>query len=447
MILKSVLAVITCFAFSLTKTSEDPVCKKGDREWEMLTKGAPVPASSHLLIDKTGRIVRRDILEKQQLWAYRYLPKWKAYEEVAQSNDNHILTTQRTPRPFTDSSQSQESETTGISADESNQLEIILKLFHWHLAADELQEPKLPERMITLSNKIVDHLNDSRLLPNVFVFTGAHALTAFRGSLLNHSYAESLCRKLWQHQFGKQPEPEQCKLPVQQSLPNKKLIHSNISRSNNILVISMVPISRFNLKFFGQYCTLSGTWQGMYAAFQIFDIEIDQSIVPIMVFSSLDEAVVELVPDRSYWEGCSSGIKEEADRAIKRTEPLVIVSHINTPGFTYSDFAQIWSARIRPAGDNSKEVNLNNPAAKGFFKRYIYTDTKARRFSAVLSYRKTLQEKPMPQPTRAHMAPDSIYLEFPGTKQNFLKWKGGYSPFYPSYTEIRLEKKHLTCEY
>lgn len=80
MLLKPIQAFIILFVLLSAFAFGNEICDSNDREWSILTDSSP-PSSSHWLIHN-GHIIRKDILEKRQEHAFRYMPAWKAYEAI-----------------------------------------------------------------------------------------------------------------------------------------------------------------------------------------------------------------------------------------------------------------------------------------------------------------------------------------------------------------------------
>ena len=455
----AVLFIILFFTFVFG----NEICDKTDETWNILTSSGSAPSSGHLLLHNNF-IIRKDLLEKQQQPAFQYVPAWKAYEHSVFSGpaptvppsaesvvycrdyDETSVYTSQTEDSETFSPDIPASVNNGASTWEPLSLTerkeyISLNLFHWHLSAD-FTSPGLAERLSTLLSNIRQHLEAEKLMPDIFVFTGTGTVTFNGAENVPFSYAEVLCRILWEYRFNNEPGIGECKMMKPDSDMPVMRKH-NIFWNQNILIISMLPAKYFPAKIFSGYdsCTLDPQGKNPYTSFLFLDIQYTNYFIPLMVFSSLDDSVKDWLVPPVVWEVCVNDLKEVADLLLTKKEAMVIISHINSPYFTYQDFAKLWSAKVRKTEGKIKELNLKNPAAKSFFHHYHPTDPKARRFSAVLSYR--LHMSKMKQPARAHMAPDSIYLEFPGTRQKYLKWPG-YSPFYPSYTEVRLDRAYLS---
>ena len=461
--LKTVQAVIALFVLPFTFAFGDEVCDQTDKEWSILTNSVPAPSSSHWLVHD-GIIIRKDILEKQQLPAFRYISAWKAFEEtiisryltipvvspkpvipsgineipsanISEPDDRDTCSSENKPL-IDDLSSSWE----GISLPQKKEF-VPMNIFHWHLSADE-NNPDLPKRMDALLANIVKHLTKEKLMPDIFSFTGTNSITGKEAIDQLSKYSEKLCKILLEYRLNREPDTEECQM-IKLDLKTPYLGKHNIFWTEHMLVISMLPAKPFLLRNYEDYesCSLDDENQQPYASYLFLDAQYDNYIVPLMFFSSLDNSIEDMMVDSETWISCSNDLKRAADSALDRSEALVIISHINAPYFSYRDFARQWSAIARNTDGKIKELSLKNPLATSFFQRYSGIGTKARRFSAVLSYRHAMAD--MEQPARAHMTPDDVYLDFPGTRQKFLKWQG-YSPFHPSYTKIRLNKAHLS---
>lgn len=458
MLLKSVLAVVFLLVLPFTFAFENPICDQTDRVFSFLTDSRVIPASSHWLV-YNGRIIRKDILEKQLLPAFRYIPAWKAYEEVQALGFETITavplseidTSYRVnSSPLADYSQFNDSDNHqaeyislanspysvwgGLSVVKNKEY-VPLKLFHWHLSAD-INSRESTERMNTLQADIVRHLGMTNLMPDIFAFTGTNTITG-KESPLFPEFSEKLCRTLWKYRFNREPGTIECQM-IKPDLRNAMGRH-NIYWTEHILIISMLPAQPFSFIQF-ENCALDVEVLYPYASYLFLDVKYDNYIIPMMFFSSLDESVREMLAPLDTWQSCCSTLKRSVDSALEKTETMVMVSHINVPYFTVQDFAEQWAAKARRTEGATKELSLKNPLTQSFFRHYQGIDPKARHFSAVLSYRLSMAD--LEQPARAHTVPDDIYLEPPGTRQRFLKWQN-YSQFYPSYTEIELDKAHL----
>ena len=460
--LKPVQAITCLFVLSVSSAFGNEICDPDDLEWNILTNSGPIPASSHLLIDN-GQIIRRDLLEKQQLPAYKYLPAWQAYKDIHLYES--VLTTNTPFEPVvlsgTDNTPSANNHSlpdeNGASAEEtlsasdrppyrelhlpSSQNQYIpLKLFHWHLSADTGNQDSA-DRLRALLADIEKHLTAASLTPDIFAFTGTHTITG-KGKERQQEYVETLCRTLWKHHYQKEPDASACRM-IKTDPKQHLLKKHNIFWTEHMLIISMLPSKPFALSNFTAHESCSLDYKGLhpYASFLFLDVQYGPYVFPFLFFSSLDESIKDLMVPTISWQDCCYDLKTAIDLSLGKTEAMAIISHVNTPSFTYQDFAEQWSAILRKTEGKTKELSLKNPLAEPFFQRVQDFVPTARRFSAVLSYRRSLGD--MKQPPRAHMAPDIIYLEFPGTRQKFLKWQG-YSPFYPSYTEIQLDKNHIS---
>lgn len=461
--MKSVLTVVLLLVLSFSFAFGDEICDEADQIWSVLTDSKPVPSSSYWLLHN-GLIVRKDVLEEQQQLAYGYLLDWKAYEEIAIS-ESGIMTLHspesvslgKTDAPLSVNisqlaqNESEHEETTSTVNDHPPSWEelslpqkpekeyVSLKVFHWHLSADTHSEDSV-KRMNLLLNNIKRHLTAEKLAPDIFAFTGTHIITGKETQDLLPEYAENLCKVLWKYRFNKKPGTEECQMK-RPDLEKKAMGKHNIFWTEHMLVISMLPAKPLTLPRYGDYenCVMYVDEEYPISSYLFLDVQYGDNIIPTMFFSTLDESVMDMVIIPDNWQYCSTDLKQDTDITLAPSETMVIVSHINTPYFTYRDFATHWSAWVRNTEGNTKE--LPPKLARLFFRHYRRTDDKARRFSAVLSYRRARMN--MVQPTRAHMAPDDMYLEPPGTLQKYFKWQG-YSFFKPSYTEIQLDKDHLS---
>ena len=421
MILKPVQTITAQLVLLFSFSFGDEICDEPDLQWSIITGSRPIPSSGHWLVHN-GRIVRKDVLEKQQLPAFRYIPHWKAFEEQALHDAPQRTTSPPEPE---------------WKAPPLQKEYVSLKIFHWHLEADTYSQNSA-ERMNLLLGNIERHLHSAKLQPDIFAFTGTSIITGKDTQELLPDYPEKLCKILWKYRFSKEPNTKKCRMK-RPDLKEHAMGRHNIFWTENMLIISMLPTKPFALPNYASYenCVLYTENSPSMSSYLYLDVQLDDYITPIMFFSSLDDSVLELgvIPDD--WNYCWSVLKRDTDLMLTRNETMVIVSHLNAPYITYRDFARYWSAWVRKTEGGSQE--LNPKLAKPFFDHYRRKDNKDRRFSAILSYRRARED--MPQPA-AHKTPDDIYLEPPGTRQKYLKWQG-YSYFKPSYTEIKLDKARL----
>ena len=435
---------------------------EADRIWFEITNAGP-PDPDQYWVLHNDRIEKKAATLKREELKFRYAELWRVYEEVAQASITKADLPALTPSSTTESPHNLSAESTdsasvdfpvtnlNVNIDPNNfattdvqhhgeTTHITLRLFHWHLSGDDLSEPGLGTRLNKMSDNLVKLLQKSGLKPDVFIFTGTNAITGFRrGYMVDKKYMKKLCTKLWKYIHKRSPSSFDCnQVPVY--LSDGSTQESNIQWASNLLVISPHPIRMLKTTdTVLQECAINMTYR--FAYFRLLQVTVGRKKANLLVFSSRESIFNEELVKTSYWGNCVSHLKESLNSKFGQKSPIIVVSHINAPYFTFQDFAKHLNANIRPLFDKTDELTLTNQLGQMFIEAFPTVQKMAPRYSAVMSYRPVMDQL-FKLSLKAHMAPPYFYQSFQGTPQRFLNWDG-YAPLHPSYTELTIETTDL----
>lgn len=188
-----------------------------------------------------------------------------------------------------------------------------------------------------------------------------------------------------------------------------------------------------------QECGINAIYR--FAYYRLLQIAIGRKKANLLVFSSRESITHKVLVTPEVWESCVSQLKEGLNRQIEQKSPVIVVSHINAPFFTFQDVSRHLNARVRPLFDDTVELIPTTLLGQVFTSQLPLEQRTASRYSAVISYRPAMDYL-FELPLKAHMTPPYFYLSFRGKQLWFLDWDG-YAPLHPSYTELIIETDHL----
>ena len=463
--LRVVVPAIIILMMPFVALSGQDMSTDADKAWFHITNARLPNPDQHWIVHKDW-IEKKSVTLKRRELKLKYGELWHAYKELtlpsiskpslsalikptppAISERTYNLSTTSTdssqvdfPTPELNTNIHPDSFSTTEIQHPGNTSHITLKVFHWHLSSDDLNEEGLGKRLDKLSAKLVSQLRKSGLKPDVFVFTGTNAITGQGwGKTVDDKYMQTLCDKLWRHTHKRPPGSFDCnQIPVY--LADGSTQESNIQWANDILVISPHPVRILKATdTFLQECGIDVTYR--FAYYQLLQIAIGRKKANLLVFSSRESVTHKVLITPEAWASCVSQLKEGLISRFEQKSPIVVVSHIVAPYFTFQGFARHLNARVRPLFDDTAELLSTSSLGQMFIGQFPAQQSMASRYSAVMSYRPAMDYL-YELPLKAHMTPPYFYLSLRGTQQRFLNWNG-YAPLRPSYTELVIETNHL----
>lgn len=321
-----------------------------------------------------------------------------------------------------------------------------LRIFHWHLSADWFGEPDASVRIEHISRDLFQHLENHRLNPNVFIFTG--------GYVLDPEPMRVLCKKILTRFDLQSPEhPHDC-LEIQQP--------GYYQEANNAFIISLLPMELLSIT--GDHSTPLGlhkecctvTYKDIYPffAFRLYKIHFGNRYLKLFVTSTLDEILWAKKGAQwdKPWEYCLEQVKSMLHDTLDDNEIMAMVSHHLPESRRWPSLIK----KLKPAIVRQKGVEfdvLNNLKAQYYEenRRGVHLSKKASRvsvYSKVPEFRKTLKYKARFQTfyeLRSETSTAEIYYPYFGglLKLFFDNTVYDYTPMYPSFTTLSFKRRNL----